>query len=212
MNPLVAKLAPYGVAAALAAGLVASYTAQQRRIGREEILLRGADSTLAVAKAQAADLQRRLTLDSGRAVALEADTAKANRAARAAESRYSALAPAYSHAKATLDSVLAQAPESVSTAVAGAVAAYQAQADSSLHACAASRTAEQSALAACQAHGQALQAEVTDLRGLHVSDSLTIHARTLQLKVARQDVPSGFSTWLWRIGAFGAGLLIGRIK
>lgn len=201
----------YGAILLLASGLVAGFAQHERIVGRQQVLLAGADSALHVAQSQAADWHRRAVQDSGRAFALEADTAQANQRARLAETRYAALQAPLAASRHTLDSLLALPHDSASNGLIGATNAYLAHSDSSLHACGSALTAADTALAACQAHGEALQATLTDTRGLVSALTAQNNAKDLQIKVLRSAEPSAVGTWVWRAAAFGLGLLAGKI-
>ncbi len=211
MNPLVTKAAPWAISLLLASGLFAGFVAHERRVGRLQVQLASADSLSRAAQAEAHDWQRRAEIDSGRAAALEADTARANARLRQAEGRYAALSASLAGSRHTLDSLLALPHDTASTALYGAAGAYVARADSTLRACADGLTAADAALAACQRHGQAVQAHLVDVQAMAAALAKDTTAKALQLKAIRGQVPGFFAVWLPRLAAFGLGVLAGRI-
>ncbi|MDE2022323.1 MAG: hypothetical protein KGI71_05440 [Patescibacteria group bacterium] len=211
MNALLLKAAPWALAVVLVGGLVAGFARHERDLGALRVQLQTADSLAASAEAELADAQRRATTDSTRAAHLEADTAIANARARLADSRYFALSASYSHAKASLDSLLAQTPDSASPGLVASFRAYEHTADSTIHACTDAVTADSAALAACQAHGQALQATLTDTRQMVQALQKDTVAKALKIRVLAGNQPSAAKEWLARLAAFGLGILAGRV-
>lgn len=202
MNPLVAKYAPYALILALAGGLLAGFVEHEREVGRLQVQLQTADSLHRVAVAEARDWQRKATIDSARAAKLEADTAKANQTARRATARYAQTLPVLASTRHALDSamqVAQQHPDSASSGILALLRPYLAKSDSTIKACSDALTAEEQALASCQAQGQAVKAQLLDVQGTVRALQKDTLAKSIQIRGLRQERPSGFSTWFWRV-------------
>ena len=211
MNPILTKAAPWAISLLLASGLLAGFVQHERQIGRLQVQLASADSMSKAAQSDARNWQRKAQIDSGRAVALEADTAKTNHALRLAESRYYALNGSLTASRHVLDSLLAQPHDTASNAIYGAASAYVAHADSSLRACSGGLTAADSALLACQRQGAAVKAQLVDVQAMAQALAKDTVAKALQIKAIKAQAPGFLATWLPRIAAFGLGALAGRI-
>lgn len=218
MNPLLVKYAakygPSVLAVLLAVALIAGWNAHERQVGALRVQFRTADSLVAVAHDSAVAASRRAVIDSSRAAHLEADTAKANARARQLATAYRQTLPALAATRHALDSamqVAAQAPDSASQGLLGALRPYLAHADSSLKACSDAGQADSLALAACQDHSRALQATLTDTRAMVQALAKDTTAKALQIRAVRASVPGFFGIWLPRMAAFGIGVLAGRL-
>lgn len=211
MNPLALKAAPWVAVAGACVLLATSAASHEREVGRLQVQLASADSMSKAAQADARNWQRKAAIDSGRAVALEADTAKANHALRIAESRYYALNGSLAASRHVLDSLLAQPHDTASNAIYGAASAYVAHADSSLRACSDGLTAADSALLACQRQGQAVKAQLFDAQAIVLALAKDTTAKAIQIRAIKAEAPGFWATWLPRIAAFGLGALAGRI-
>lgn len=212
MTAALSKVAPWALAVLLAVGLVVGYSAHEREVGRLQIQLHSADSLAKAAQESLTVAHQRLAIDSGREVALAADTASANQVARSATARLSALDASYSHAKSSLDSLLAQPHDSVSAGLVAQIRGYEQASDSTVKACGQAVKADSVALSACQAHGEALQATLTDTRSLVAALAKDTTAKALTIRGLKAEQPSGLSVWGWRIVYAGLGYLIGRAK
>lgn len=189
------RAAPIAMLVAVLSAWGAVYTRRQREIGRLEVQGRTADSLSRVARAAAAAAGGRAAAESTRAAALERDTATANAALRAQERRMGQLRASYSAARLRLDSVLG-APGVDTTAAAAAVRAYAREADATVRACQDATGAADAALAACEAHGEALQRTLsqTRLRAAALADDTA--AKALQIRTL-QASDRGGRVWRW---------------
>jgi hypothetical protein len=203
----------WGSAAILALAVVAGlqFASHERTIGRLQIQLARADSTIKAEAAAYASLAVKASQDSSRAAHLEADTAKQNAAYRSAKASYSALAASLGASRNTLDSLLALSHDSASAGLVGATEAYVQKSDSTIRACNGALIAADSALTACQDHAKALQANLLDVKGMLDAANKASAAKDVVIRATRQEVPSGFSVWGWRALSFAAGLLAGKI-